>query len=105
MTEDRPAASSGYSEWEIEEIKRRNNLTLLTLKWAWALMLLYLAAVSVNAISIVIVFWLYLLHVGSFGGISPEFLAGWAVGSGGLGAGTFIFKLPLEKVFTGPLWP
>jgi hypothetical protein len=63
-------------------------------------MLVYLAAVSVNAISIVIAFWLRLFSITD---IPYEWLAGWAIGSGGLGAGTFAFKVPIEKLFNTAL--
>ena len=99
MTELDPNSGWGKQAWE------RNQQTLATLNWVWKLMLLYLFTVILNALSIVVVFWLYLLHIGHFAQIPPEFLAAWAVGSGGLGAGTFIFKVPLAKLFTGPLWP
>lgn len=82
------------------EIIQRNALDLRVRPWLYGITLFYLAAVSLNAISIVVAFWLRV-----FGAIDIpyQWLAAWAVGSSGLGAGSFALAQPIKKMVSGPL--
>ena len=63
----------------------------------YTLLYLYLVVVLLNALSVVIVFWIK--ASGHFTSMPWSALAGWAVGSGGLGAGGLLFKGPLDRLF------
>jgi hypothetical protein len=63
----------------------------------YTLLYLYLFVVLVNALSVVIVFWIR--ASGHFAAMPWSALTGWAVGSGGLGAGGLLFKGPLDRLF------
>jgi len=63
----------------------------------YTLLYLYLFVVLLNAVSVVVVFWIR--ASGHFASMPWSALTGWAVGSGGLGAGGLLFKGPLDKLF------
>ena len=88
------------NEDEAALYRRRDRQVLMTRAWLYGLMLLYLSAVSANAVSLVAAFWLRIFHLVD---IPYEFLAAWAIGSGGLGAGSLIFRTPLKGLFSGPM--
>ncbi len=62
----------------------------------YILMVAYLIGVTINSITVVIVLWLRLL-----GGLDIPFdiIISMAIGSGGLGAGTLVFVIPLKRLF------
>ena len=83
------------------ELQRRRDVQVLKVRtWVYFLMIIYIAVVCVNAMSVVIVFWLRTLGIT---GISYEILAAWAIGSGGLGAGSLVFRVPIKGLFSGPV--
>lgn len=61
------------------------------------LLYLYLFVVLIFAISLVAVFWLK--AIGKLDGLPWSVVSGFAVGSGGLGAGSLLFKKPLDRLF------
>jgi len=83
-----------------QQALRRNEQVLRFRNVLYLLMALYIASVSINSISVVVVFWLRLFDIVK---IDYQWLAAWAVGSGGLGAGSFAFKKPIDTLFGGPL--
>jgi hypothetical protein len=83
MTELDPASPFGL------QALRRNEQDLRFRNVIYSLMALYIASVSLNSISILVVFWLRLFNIVR---IDYQWLAAWAVGSGGLGAGSFAFN-------------
>ena len=73
-----------------EELLRRHRRRIY-----W-LVFVYLIVVVLNATGVVTLFVLTAL---SKINIPYEVLGGWALGSGGLGAGSLLFRKPLEKLF------
>jgi hypothetical protein len=62
----------------------------------YALLVFYLVVVCLNALSIVIAFW---LRVTNKIDISYEVLGAWAIGAGGLGAGSLAFNGVIKYLF------
>jgi hypothetical protein len=56
----------------------------------------YMLIVAVNAAGLVVLFALTALSIVS---VPYAALGAWAVGTGGMGAGSLIFRKPLEKLF------
>ena len=56
----------------------------------YALAFFYILIVTLNALSILICFWIK--SAGGFPALDWKSLFGWAVGTGGLGAGSLIFR-------------
>src|ERR1700693_5679724 len=69
--------------------EHRNNI--------YTLVYLYMVMVIVNALSLVIILWGKAM--GHFASTPWTAFSGWAVGSGSLGAGSLIFKKPLDALF------
>jgi hypothetical protein len=62
------------------------------------LLFLYVLFVTLNSFGVVLFFFLNAL---SYLHVPYEVLAGWAVGSGGLGAGSLLFRTPMAQLFKG----
>lgn len=85
-----------YSDKFNELRGRKHDQVLKVRAWVYFLMIIYILVVCVNAMSIVIIFWLRTFGITS---VSYEILAAWAIGSGGLGAGSLIFRVPIKELF------
>jgi hypothetical protein len=83
-----------------ESFYLRDKQVLRVRAWVYGLMIAYLAAVFLHALSILIAFWLLIIGIGS---IPYQLLRSWSVGSGGLGVGALVFRVPVKGLFSGPL--
>jgi hypothetical protein len=63
----------------------------------YTLLYLYMFVVFASALSLIILLWGKAM--GHFASMPWTALSGWAVASGGLGAGSLIFKKPLDTLF------
>jgi hypothetical protein len=63
----------------------------------YVLLFLYFAVVLLNSVSVLAAFWLKITHNID---IPYQALAGWGVASGGLGAGSLVFRVPMHTLFS-----
>jgi hypothetical protein len=63
----------------------------------YVVMFAYIFSVCLNAVGVSVLFFLNVAGVTSVG---FQYLATWAIGSGGLGAGSLIFRIPMRRLFS-----
>lgn len=83
----------------MDKIERKNQRIATNARaWIYVLTVIYLAAVCGNALSLPVAFWLRM-----FKGVDVpyDFLAAWAIGTAGLGAGSLLFRVPVSQAFEG----
>lgn len=80
-----------------ENVKARSRQRTHANRIYW-LLFFYVLVVTLNSLGVVLLFVLTAL---SYLHIPYEVLAGWAVGSGGLGAGSLLFRAPMAQLFKG----
>jgi hypothetical protein len=88
-------------DW-VDRLREKQNSDRVRFRRYIAIVLVfYISAVAINAMALVV--WFVLAAIG-VAHVPYQSLAAWAVGSGGLGAGSLIFQRPMKHLWEdGPI--